>query len=201
MNGNNRSYYLLVLTQRWLSIRVETIGSLVSFFAALIIVIQRGSTAAGTSGVSLSYAVSVTGLLNWVVRQTVEAENSMNSVERSKFYTDKIAHEAAREIPEADAPLKNQWPSQGAVEFDDLQIRYRPNLPLVLHGVSLKIKGGERIGIVGRTGAGKSSLMVALFRIVEAAGGRILIDGVDIANIGLDALRSKLASQWQQRLG
>jgi ABC-type multidrug transport system fused ATPase/permease subunit len=96
-------------------------------------------------------------------------------------------------VPEEDAKIEHGWPSAGQIQFQDLKIRYRQGLPLVLHGVSLNIKGGERIGIVGRTGAGKSSLMVALFRIVEAAGGSIVIDGVDISKIGLDALRSKLA--------
>jgi ABC-type multidrug transport system fused ATPase/permease subunit len=238
MDGNNRSYYLLVLTQRWLSIRVETIGALIAFFAALFVVVQRDSLNAGEAGVSLSYALGITAMLNWVVRQTVEAENSMNSVERCKFYTDSIAQEAAHEIPEVDEPASQaHWPQRGVIQIEDLQLRYRDGLPLVLHGISLNIKGGERIGIVGRTGAGqgnttthdpfafatslvqkfclnlrvilkcvllctflflllfpgKSSLMVALFRIVEAAAGRILIDGIDIRTLGLDALRSKLA--------
>jgi len=194
MNGNNRSYYLLVLTQRWLSIRVETIGALISFFAALFVVVQRDSLNAGSAGVSLSYALSITSVLNWVVRQTVEAENSMNSVERTKYYSDSIEQERPEHIPAVDEPVeKAHWPQRGAIEIKDLQIRYRQGLPLVLHGISLSIKGGERIGIVGRTGAGKSSLMVALFRIVEAASGSISIDGVDISTLGLDALRSKLA--------
>jgi len=193
MDGNNRPYYLLVLTQRWLSIRVETIGSLVAFFAALIIVIQRKTLNPGESGVSLTYAIGVTSLLNWVVRQTVEAENAMNAVERSKFYTDGIPHEAAAEVPEEDSKLTESWPQRGTIDFKDLKIRYRPGLPLVLHGITLNVRGGERVGIVGRTGAGKSSLMVALFRIVESAGGSILIDGVDISKLGLKKLRSKLA--------
>jgi ATP-binding cassette subfamily C (CFTR/MRP) protein 1 len=155
MNGNNRPYYLLVLSQRWLSIRVETIGAFVSFFAALIVVTQRNTLSAGQAGVSLTYAIGVTALLNWVVRQTVEAENSMNSVERSKFYTDSIRHEAPSDVPEVDEKLvEDNWPQQGAIEFKDLQVRYREGLPLVLQGISLDIKGGERIGIVGRTGAG-----------------------------------------------
>jgi ATP-binding cassette subfamily C (CFTR/MRP) protein 1 len=149
MNGNNRSYYCLVLTQRWLSLRVETIGAIISFFAAIIVIIQRDSLDAGKAGVSLTYAISVTGLLNWVVRQTVEAENAMNSVERGKFYTDQIEQEAARETAE-DKELPASWPKQGAIQFKNLEVRYRNNLPLVLHGISVDIKGGERVGIVGR---------------------------------------------------
>lgn len=157
MNANNRSYYLLVLTQRWLSIRVETIGSLISFFAALFIIIQRDTLSAGEAGVSLTYAISSTSLLNWLVRQTVEAENSMNSVERSKFYTEQLPQEAPATQPEIDQPLEKSWPTTGAIKFDNLEVRYRDGLPLVLHGISLDIKGGERIGIVGRTGAGTKS--------------------------------------------
>ena len=157
VNGNNRSYYLLVLTQRWLSIRVETIGAMIAFVAALIVVIQRDTISAGVAGVSLTYAIGITALLNWVVRQTVEAENSMNSVERSKFYTDQIAQEAPTRIPAVDERLeKSNWPTHGAIEFEDVKVRYRDGLPLVLHGVNLNIKGGERIGIVGRTGAGQA---------------------------------------------
>jgi ABC-type multidrug transport system fused ATPase/permease subunit len=194
MDGNNRSYYLLVMTQRWLSIRVETIGALIAFFAALFVVIQRDTLNVGSAGVSLSYAISITALLNWVVRQTVEAENSMNSVERSKFYSDSIPQERAVSVPDVDQKaVELQWPTTGAIQFQDLQVRYRDGLPLVLHGINVSIKGGERIGIVGRTGAGKSSLMVALFRIVEAAAGKITIDGIDISTMGLGHLRSKLA--------
>jgi ATP-binding cassette subfamily C (CFTR/MRP) protein 1 len=151
MDANNRCYYLLALTQRWLSIRVESIGACITFCAALIIVIQRNTLSAGESGVSLTYAISVTQLLNWVVKQVVEAENAMNSVERSKFYTDKIAQEAPAIIAAMDEPLKAKWPEKGQISFENLQIRYRDGLPLVLHGISLDIKGGERIGIVGRT--------------------------------------------------
>ncbi|KAG8274464.1 Canalicular multispecific organic anion transporter 2, partial [Homalodisca vitripennis] len=84
------------------------------------------------------------------------------------------------------------WPSQGTVQFKDYQVRYREGLELVLRGISFAVNGGEKIGIVGRTGAGKSSLTLSLFRILEAAGGHIYIDGVDISEIGLGDLRSKL---------
>lgn len=94
------------------------------------------------------------------------------------------------------------WPHEGRIHLDKYSLRYRPDLDLVLKEVSANVKGGERIGIVGRTGAGKSSLTLALFRIVEGAGGVVVIDGVDISKIGLHDLRSRLTiiPQVRQRV-
>jgi len=127
-----------------------------------------------------------------LTRQTAEVENYLNSVERVVHYSrsDLMQQEAPHEIPEnKPAPA---WPEKGAIEFKDLSMRYRPGLPNVLHGISMSIRGGEKIGIVGRTGAGKSSITLALLRIVEYAGS-ITIDGVDISKIGLRDLRTKIA--------
>jgi ATP-binding cassette subfamily C (CFTR/MRP) protein 1 len=193
MNGNNRPYYCQILSQRWLALRVESIGALIIFFAALIAVIQGSSISASSVGLIISYALSITASLNFVIRQSVEMENNMNSVERSKFYTDQIPVEAAAINPQ-DAAIKEQnWPQKGEIRFKDYSLRYRDGLPLVLSDISLTIKGRERVAIVGRTGAGKSSLSVALFRLVEAAGGSIEIDGVAIDKLGLETLRSSLS--------
>ncbi|KAG2369151.1 ABC protein [Suillus spraguei] len=134
-----------------------------------------------------------TDVYHLVTRQTADVENYMNAVERVVQYVagDTIPQEAPYEIKERTPPA--QWPEHGAVEFNDIKMSYRPGLPNVLKGISIKIKGGEKIGVVGRTGAGKSSLMLALFRIVEASGGSITIDGVDISTIGLKDLRSKIS--------
>lgn len=127
-----------------------------------------------------------------MVRNVVDTENNMNSVERCKSYIDKIEQEATAVLP-TDKDLPKDWPSRGDVELKGLSLRYRDGLPLVLKQLSASIKGGERIGVVGRTGAGKSSMMLALFRLVEASEGSIEIDGVDIGKLGLETLRSKLA--------
>jgi ATP-binding cassette subfamily C (CFTR/MRP) protein 1 len=115
----------------------------------------------------------------------------MVGVERIKEYQE-IAEEAPLHIPEQDPP--KEWPQHGVVKFDNYQTRYRPGLDLVLKGISCDIMSGEKIGIVGRTGAGKSSLTLALFRIIESAegGGSIYIDGENIGLMGLSALRSRL---------
>ncbi|CAE6465228.1 unnamed protein product [Rhizoctonia solani] len=131
--------------------------------------------------------------LGMMTRQSAEVENNMNSVERLLRYT------SSGDIPQekpyvlVDSAPPKTWPTHGAIEFRDLVMSYRPGLPPVLRGVSLRVRGGEKIGVVGRTGAGKSSLMAALFRIAELTSGSILIDGLDIGQMGLSAVRSKIA--------
>jgi ATP-binding cassette subfamily C (CFTR/MRP) protein 1 len=122
---------------------------------------------------------------------TVEAQ--MNSVERILYYSENVEHEAPALVPEIDPP-EGTWPSKGEIEFRKASMRYRDG-PLVLKNISLTVKGGEKIGVVGRTGSGKSSLMVVLFRIteIEKDGGQIIIDGIDTATIGTDVLRLNLS--------
>lgn len=148
---------------------------------------------------------SLTALIeqNWLVRSASEVEQNIVSVERVLGYAN-LPSEAADEVPGTKPPAA--WPQQGSIEFryvvsgvrfkacaysvSKYKMRYRPELELCLKDVSFTINGGERVGVCGRTGAGKSSLTLALFRILEAAGGKILIDGVDVATIGLHDLRS-----------
>lgn len=111
------------------------------------------------------------------------------AIERVKEYDD-VEHEAVWEVPNENVP--NDWPSKGEVSFEDFQVRYQEGLEPVLKGISFSVKSGEKVGIVGRTGAGKSSLTLSLFRIIEPAGGRILIDDIDISKIGLHTLRGRL---------
>jgi len=141
------------------------------------------------AGLSITYALQLTGQLNWLVRMSTEVETNLISVERCTQY---IRLEVENPpILEFRPPLT--WPSQGAISIQNLCLRYRKGLPLVLNGINCHIKPKEKIGIVGRTGSGKSSLMLALVRIVEPEMGSIRIDDLDIQNIGLDDLRSKLA--------
>merc|ERR1711976_95598 len=127
--------------------------------------------------------------MNMLVRMTSEIETNMVSIERIREYQTN-PQEAPYEIPDQD-PSKD-WPAYGVVKFENYQTRYRQGLDLVLRGIDFEIMSGEKIGIVGRTGAGKSSLTLALFRIVEAAGGSITIDGQNIGFLGLGKLRSRL---------
>ncbi|KAH7710489.1 multidrug resistance-associated protein 1-like protein [Aphelenchoides avenae] len=187
-----RVKYHSVVAGRWLAIRLEFVGNCVVLFAALFAVLSNEwgiVTSAGLVGLSVSYAFSVTDALNMAVRQMSELETNIVSVERLKEYRE-VEQEAPWTVPDTKPPA--DWPQDGAIAFDGYATRYRPGLDLVIQEISASVKPGERVGIVGRTGAGKSSLTLALFRMIEPAEGRIVIDDVDIARIGLHDLRSNL---------
>ncbi|ORZ33398.1 P-loop containing nucleoside triphosphate hydrolase protein [Catenaria anguillulae PL171] len=188
---NNRPYYMQICAQRWLSIRLESIGSALIFFAGLFGVINIGGTSVELVGLSLSYALSVTSNLNWCVRQAVEVETQMNSVERIWHYAEKLESEAPA-ITDVSPPTPS-WPDKGEIKFSDVTMAYRKELDPVLKKINVTIPAGSKVGIVGRTGSGKSSSIVALFRLVELREGKIEIDGLDIAKLGLHELRSRLA--------
>jgi ATP-binding cassette, subfamily C (CFTR/MRP), member 1 len=138
----------------------------------------------------MSYALQITQSLNWIVRQTVEVETNIVSVERVLEYA-RLPSEAPEVIHRNRPPIS--WPASGAVQFNNYSTRYREGLDLVLKGVNLDIKAHEKIGVVGRTGAGKSSLTLALFRIIEPSEGNISIDALNTSTIGLLDLRRRLA--------
>lgn len=195
VDRNQQAYFPSISTNRWLAVRIEFIGATIiliaSALAVTLITREVSVIDAGLVGLMMSQALSTTQALNWVVRSASEVEQNIVSVERAIQYTE-LPSEAPYESPPEIAPPKG-WPMSGAIEFRDFSTRYRENLPLVLKNLNFFIASGERIGVVGRTGAGKSSLTLALFRIIEAAGGAIFIDGVDTSKIGLKDLRSSVA--------
>ncbi|KAJ3982159.1 P-loop containing nucleoside triphosphate hydrolase protein, partial [Lentinula detonsa] len=192
----NRALFLTVTNQRhfrsWLAVRLDALGAFLVFFIAMFSVTGVGGINAAQIGLVLTYATSLTQLLGRMTRQSAELENYMNSVERIAHYSHRgyIDQEAPHEIPHRKPPP--EWPHRGAIQFKDVSMSYRSGLPSVLHGVDLSINPGEKIGIVGRTGAGKSSLTLCLLRIVEFSG-LIKIDDVNISEIGLKDLRTKIA--------
>ncbi|XP_071454824.1 multidrug resistance-associated protein 1 isoform X2 [Hetaerina americana] len=186
---NQVCYYPSIIANRWLAVRLEMVGNLIILFASLFAVIGRETVNAGIVGLSVSYALQITQTLNWLVRMTSDVETNIVAVERIKEYGE-TEKEAPWEIQSTEPPP--EWPSEGKVEFRNFQVRYREGLDLVLKGINCTVNGGEKVGIVGRTGAGKSSLTLALFRIIESAGGNILIDDLDISKMGLHALRGRL---------
>ncbi|KAJ8283939.1 hypothetical protein COCON_G00027890 [Conger conger] len=189
VDENQKSYYPGIVSNRWLGVRVEFIGNCIVLFAALFAVMGKDSLTPGLVGLSVSYALQVTMSLNWMVRMTSDLESNIVAVERVKEYSE-TQTEAPWEIDDKRPPP--EWPALGKVEFHGYSVRYREGLDLVLKNLTLSVKGGEKIGIVGRTGAGKSSMTLCLFRLLEAAGGEITIDEVKISDIGLHDLRSKL---------
>ncbi|KAK7002404.1 oligomycin resistance ATP-dependent permease YOR1 [Favolaschia claudopus] len=189
LNMENRAKYMTNSIARWLGVRLDLFGNILVLGIALFAAGFRHSVDPSKIGVVLSYTLGVTAVLTEMVNQLAQIEQSMNAVERVQHYTDLPSEAAA--VTNGDPPAS--WPDKGEVRFTNVEMRYRENLPLVLQGVDFHVRPGEKIGIVGRTGAGKSSLLQALFRIVELTAGKIEIDGYDISAIGLDALRRSIA--------
>ncbi|KJZ69048.1 hypothetical protein HIM_11559 [Hirsutella minnesotensis 3608] len=185
----NAAYCLTVAMQRWLSVRLDMLGNALVVTVAILVVRSRFDINPSISGLVLSYILSIVQMLQFSIRQLVEVENGMNAVERLHHYGSELDEEA----PAHTVDVRASWPETGDIVFDGVEMRYRDNLPLVLRGLSIHVAGGEHVGIVGRTGAGKSSIVSTLFRLVEISGGSITIDGIDISTIGLHDLRSRLA--------
>lgn len=189
VDTHNRPFIYLWAANRWLALRVDFTGALVAFFAGVFVILSIGTIDAGSAGLSLTYAVMFTENVLWLVRLYSMNEQNMNSVERVKEYIE-VEQEAKAIIDDA-RPAGN-WPSQGAINFMNYTTRYRSDLDPVLKDLTFSVQPGERVGIVGRTGAGKSSLALALFRGLEAVEGKIVIDDVDIGLIGLQDLREAI---------
>lgn len=192
MNG---SYILVQLTNYWLGLRLDLLGGLVGAFIGAVAVgtYDYDFIPAGWLGLALSYSIEMANFLKHGVRMIATIEAQMNSVERVLFYSNNIDTEAEEVKPDTD-PKPNEWPTRGEIDIQGASMRYRDG-PTVLKGISVHIKGGEKVGVCGRTGSGKSSLMVALFRIAELEkdGGGITIDGVDTSDIGTATLRLNLS--------
>lgn len=187
----NEAYYLTIANQRWLGIFLDIVAMVFVFVISFLCVFRVFKISAASAGLLLSYVILIAGQLSMLVRTFTEVENQMNSVERICQYAFDLPQEAA--YNKSDTAPRPSWPEQGTVRFENASLAYRPGLPLVLKNINLDIKPSEKIGICGRTGAGKSSIMTALYRLAELHSGKIEIDGVDISTLGLQELRSKLS--------
>ncbi|KAH7578351.1 hypothetical protein JRO89_XS01G0371600 [Xanthoceras sorbifolium] len=189
VNSNLRMTFHNNGSSEWLGFRLELLGGLFFCIATMFMILLPSNIVDPASvGLSLSYGMALDSVLFFVIYISCLLENQMVSVERVKQFTN-IPSEAAWEIKDRHPPPN--WPAKGNVDIKDLQVRYRPNTPLVLKGLTLSIRGGEKIGIVGRTGSGKSTLIQVFFRLVEPSGGRIIVDGFDISVLGLHDVRSR----------
>uniref|UniRef100_A0A672T5Q6 ABC-type glutathione-S-conjugate transporter n=1 Tax=Sinocyclocheilus grahami TaxID=75366 RepID=A0A672T5Q6_SINGR len=191
VDHNQTAYFPRFVATRWLGVNLEFLGNGIVLAASILSVMSKGTLSPGMVGLAVSHSLQVTGFLSWIVRSWTDVENNIVSVERVKEYAD-TPKEAAWSIEGSSLPPS--WPQKGTIEFHDYGLQYRKGLELALKGISVHIKEREKvqIGIVGRTGAGKSSLALGIFRILEAAKGQIYIDGINIAEIGLHDLRSRI---------
>uniref|UniRef100_A0A8D3DU69 ABC-type glutathione-S-conjugate transporter n=1 Tax=Scophthalmus maximus TaxID=52904 RepID=A0A8D3DU69_SCOMX len=186
---NQTSYFPRFVATRWLAVNLEFVGNVVVLAAAILSVIGKNTLSPGIVGLAVSHSLQVTGILSWIVRSWTDVENNIVSVERVSEYGE-TAKEASWSIEGSSLPLA--WPQRGTIEFQDYGLQYRKGLELALKGITLHIHEKEKVGIVGRTGAGKSSLALGIFRILEAAKGKIFVDGINIEDIGLHDLRSRI---------
>lgn len=186
IDAHAQASWYMWLFNRWLTWRLGVIGAAFSVAMAAMIVSLK-SIDAPLGGFALGFTLQYTDSVVWMLRQYANVELGMNATERIIEYT---------EIPiedEGGANAPASWPSEGRLEVQDLVVGYAPDLPPVLNGLTFDVERNQRIGVVGRTGAGKSSLTLALFRFLEARRGTIHIDGLDISKIKLHDLRSRLA--------
>ncbi|PNF26812.1 hypothetical protein B7P43_G17381 [Cryptotermes secundus] len=188
---HSSAWYMFITTTRAFSVWLDSTCLLYIIVVTFSFFIMSGDQYGGSVGLAITQAVTLTGLLQWGIRQSAELETQMTSVERVLEYS-RIEKEPSLESPPGRKP-KDDWPSQGVIMFDKVFLTYSKDEPPVLKNVSFVLRPAEKVGVVGRTGAGKSSLIAALFRLADISSGQIQIDGIDIASIGLHDLRSKIS--------
>ena len=189
MDRSITPYFFSNVADRWRGTSSETLGAMVVLIVGLMAVLGFGTLDSAAVGLCVTYALSITQFLNWVLEDACDIEIHILSVERMREYAS-VKNEAPAEVPDSPSPPK--WPSRGEVRFSNYSTKYREGLDLVLRDIDCTIRPKEKVGVVGRTGAGKSSLTLALFRIIEPEAGTILIDDVNIMTLGLRDLRSHL---------
>ncbi|KAK9932338.1 hypothetical protein M0R45_019580 [Rubus argutus] len=192
MDGYCRPMFYSDSAMEWLCFRLDMLSSIAFAFSLIFLIsVPEGVINPGIAGLAVTYGLNLNILQAQLIWSLCNMENKIISVERILQYTTSLPSEPPLVI-ECNRP-DHSWPSQGKIDMHDLQVRYAPHLPLVLRGLTCTFPGGMKTGIVGRTGSGKSTLIQTLFRIVDPAAGRILIDGIDISSIGLHDLRSRLS--------
>ncbi|XP_071159454.1 ATP-binding cassette sub-family C member 4-like isoform X3 [Mytilus edulis] len=189
-NLHTEAWFLFLATSRWLAVRLDWMCAVFVTIVAFLCVVLADSLDAGRVGLTLTYAMTLMGMFQWAVRQSAEVENQMISVERVMQYS-KLPSEADLTSDKDHKPPPD-WPVHGKITGDKVCLRYSSTGPMVLKYLKFSIESKEKIGIVGRTGAGKSSLIAMLFRMIEPEG-QVMIDGVNIVNIGLHELRNKIS--------
>lgn len=196
LDNNNQAIFLQTSSERWAANRLEVFGA--CFALTAVVCAYWSNIDPSLMGLSVGYALDISISLNWGIRQVADMESQIVSTERLSHYAKNLPREGAESEKSAalqgsGPELPSSWPEQGAIKFEEVTLSYREGLPPVLNNISFEISAGERIGIVGRTGAGKSSILMALFRMSELSEGRILIDGIDMRSIPLNRARSPIS--------
>ncbi|ELW60555.1 ATP-binding cassette sub-family C member 9 [Tupaia chinensis] len=187
---NNIAYLFLSAANRWLEVRTDYLGACIVLTAS-IASISSGSPNSGLVGLGLLYALTITNYLNWVVRNLADLEVQMGAVKKVNSFLTMESENYEGTMDPSQVP--EHWPQEGEIKIHDLCVRYENNLKPVLKHVKAYIKPGQKVGICGRTGSGKSSLSLAFFRMVDIFDGKIVIDGIDISKLPLHTLRSRLS--------
>ncbi|GAX24232.1 hypothetical protein FisN_4Lu593 [Fistulifera solaris] len=192
INRNSAAMMNFLAGQRWLGFRIEIMGASLTTASSLIIILANEmlNINAGMVGLLLQWSIVFTSALNFFFLRLTDSEARLTSIERI-YNTSQLDSEAAWETDASVAVLDTLWPQNGELEFDHVCMRYRSDLPLALSSVSFKLIAKSRCGIIGRTGSGKSSLIASILRITEIESGRILLDGVDLSEIGLTDVRGR----------
>ncbi|CAI4055377.1 hypothetical protein SUVZ_16G4640 [Saccharomyces uvarum] len=189
IDGSNAPFFYLSMATEWITYRVDIIGAFVLFSSSLMVIMRASYLDAGLAGILLSNSLSFTETAQWIIKVFSGVELLMSSVERIKEFID---------MPPESSDLENHttppvnWPKAGEIEFKNLSLRYSPNSPKALNDVSFKVKTGTKVGIVGRTGAGKSSIIAAIYRLSDWESGTIIIDNKDIKCVPLECLRNSV---------
>jgi ATP-binding cassette, subfamily C (CFTR/MRP), member 1 len=192
LDTNAQNMFVLRLVFRWASSRVLLLNAVLGAASGYLIANGRGSLDVSLSSLVLTMVLNVAGFFGFLIMIMTEVDNHMNSVERVQHYTSLIQHEPPRECPEHDPPL-GTWPTKGHVEFENVVMRYRPGLEPAIKDLNCDIVPHSKVGVAGRTGSGKSTTLLTLFRMYPLLSGRIKIDDVDISKLGLKRLRQALA--------
>jgi len=198
MNLNTRFVYTKLALDQWLLQRLTSLSASLTSALGLTLVVSSSLGASAIvdpklAGLALANCLILTEELRFAVRYSVMTEAKMNAFQRLTEWIHGLPHEAAPLKLEVESRLPTDWPVTGSLSFEGLSVRYRPELDLVLENVTAQLSGGEKCGVVGRTGSGKSSLILCVFRLLEPSAGRILLDSVDIATLGLDRIRRAIA--------
>lgn len=190
LNSNAVAVLMFYAANRWLALRMDIVSGVIAFLTALLILLTYDHLNAAMAGLALSYTVQLAGFFQFTARLAVETEARFTSVQRILEYCDLTDLEPSTANS---SKIQSNWLTDGAIKFSNVNLRYRSGVPFSLRGVTFQVEAGKKLGIVGHSGAGKTSLTAALFRLVELDSGQVTIDDVDIATLALDDLRSKLS--------